>query len=90
MPTFRVTYRCVPGSRWLVEDVEADRHDLRSSWHVFARVMCVVGVPRWVCALRVHDRDVSAVTPAEDCGSAPDVQGIRAERGGATLSHRPD
>lgn len=82
MPVFRVTYRCVPGSRWLVEDVEADRHDIRSSWHVFARVTSVVGLPRWICALRVHDRDIWGVTRSDACE-------VASRRGETMASRRP-
>ena len=88
MPIFRVTYRCVPGIRWLVEDVEADRHDVRSNWHVFARVMCVIGVPRWVCALRVPDRDVAEVVTVSRVVLVSEVA-ENADRGGTTTADRP-
>ena len=61
MPTFRITYRPVPGVRWLVEDVEADRYAVVGCWHTWAAVVPVVGIPRWVCRLRVHERDVVEV-----------------------------
>lgn len=85
MPIFRVTYRCAPGVRWLMEDVEADRHDIRNNWHVFALVRSVVGLPRWTCALRVHDREVWAITATQ-----PGPTASRRGRGEATSSHDHD
>lgn len=59
VPTFRVTYTPYVGARrLLLEDVVADRHDLRGSWHVFAEVQLVCGMPRWICKLRAPAAEV--------------------------------
>lgn len=71
MAIYRVTYRVSPGVRRLLEDVHADRHDVQSNWHVLSELAIVIGAPRWICALRVHSRDVVDVRNVHDLHERP-------------------
>ncbi len=79
MPTFRVTYRPYAGARrLLLEDIEADRHDIRGGWHVLAQVQLVC----WTCKLRAPARDVVDVQQRTDTSrehrKAPPADGVAA------------